>query len=49
MKREAWLTHPASVELVFETDPEQLWRVILDQKGWKYKLLAQMPEDLSAN
>src|SRR5438876_1133998 len=49
MKRKAWLTHPASLELVFETDPAQLWQMILSQKGWKYKLLSQMPEDLSMN
>jgi putative transcriptional regulator len=49
MKRKAWLTHPASLELVFETEPAQLWQKILSQKGWKYKLLSQMPEDLSMN
>ena len=49
MKRKAWLIHPASLELVFDTDPEQLWQVILSRKGWKYKLLAQSPEDLSLN
>ena len=49
MKRKAWLTHPASLELVFDTACEQLWQTILRRKGWKYKLLAQMPEDLSAN
>ena len=49
MKRKAWLTHPGSVELVFDTSPGQLWQTILCQKGWKYKLLAQMPEDLSSN
>ena len=49
MKRKAWLTHPASLELVFETDPKDLWQNILRQKGWKYKLLSQMPEDLSMN
>jgi putative transcriptional regulator len=49
LKREAWLTHPASLKLVFEADPAQLWRLILEQKGWKYKLLAQMPKDLSSN
>jgi putative transcriptional regulator len=49
MKRKAWLTHPASLELVFDTNPEQLWQSILSQKGWKYKLLSQMPEDLSLN
>jgi putative transcriptional regulator len=49
MKRKAWLTHPASLELVFDTAFDQLWQTILHRKGWKYKLLAQMPEDLSAN
>ena len=49
MKRKAWLTYPASLELVFETECDQLWQTILRRKGWKYKLLAQMPEDLSAN
>jgi putative transcriptional regulator len=49
MKRQAWLTHPASLELVFDTTPEELWPVILNQKGSKYKILSQMPEDLSWN
>jgi Putative transcriptional regulator len=49
MKRKAWLTHPASLQLVFDTDPAQLWQMILREKGWKYKLLAQMPEDPSMN
>ena len=50
MKRKSWLTFPASVELVFDTPPEQLWPKILKSKGgWKNKLLAQMPEDLSSN
>ena len=49
MKRNAWLTHPASIELVFDTNTGQLWQRILRQKGWKYKLLSQMPEDLSQN
>jgi putative transcriptional regulator len=49
MKRKAWLTHAASLELVFDTEPEQLWQTILRKKGWKYRLLAQMPEDLSHN
>ncbi len=49
MKREAWLTHPASLELVFESDPAKLWKKILRGMGWKYKLLSEMPEDLSQN
>src|SRR6266705_1908777 len=49
MKCKAWLTHPASLDLVFDTDPVQLWQQILRGKGWKYRLLSQMPEDLSLN
>ncbi len=50
LKRKAWLTHPASLELVFDTPPEELWPRILRAKGgWKNKLLAQMPENLSWN
>src|SRR5262249_32300075 len=49
IKRKAWLTHPASLELVFDADPAQLWTLILRQKGWKYKILSQMPEDPSLN
>jgi putative transcriptional regulator len=50
MKRKSWLAYPASVELVFDTPPEQLWPKILKNKGgWKNKLLSQMPDDLSLN
>ncbi len=49
MKREAWVTHPASVELVFDTEPGKLWQEILRHKGWQYRLLAEGPEDLSWN
>jgi putative transcriptional regulator len=49
MKRKAWLTHPASLELVFEADSKQLWQTILRQKGIKYRLLADAPEDISLN
>jgi len=49
MRRKAWLTHPGSVELVFSTPPDQLWKAILNQKGWKHRLLAERPEDLSRN
>ncbi len=49
LKRHAWLTHPASLDLVFDTTPEELWQKVLRQKGGKYRLLAQMPEDLSLN
>ena len=49
LKRDAWLTHPASLDLVFDTDPARLWKLILSQKGLKYRLLANMPDDVSLN
>lgn len=49
MKREAWLTHTATVDLVFDMDPTQLWRKILLQKGWQYQLLANAPDDPAHN
>lgn len=49
MKRKAWLTHPASLELVFDPEPENLWQRILRAKGWKYRLISEMPEDPSVN
>ena len=49
MKRKAWLTHAASINLIYDSDPENLWQAILREKGGTFRLLAQMPDDLSAN
>jgi putative transcriptional regulator len=49
MKRKSWLLHPATVEHVFHSDPEELWREILKTKGWNFKLLADQPEDINWN
>ena len=49
MARKAWLTYPASLELVLDTEPTILWQKVLQTMGPKYKLLSMMPEDLSLN
>lgn len=49
MKRQSWLTHPASLELIFHPDTDKLWPLILEQKGWPYQMLAKAPEDPSVN
>jgi putative transcriptional regulator len=49
MERKAWLTYPASLELVLDIDPAHLWQKVLQSMGPKYKLLSLMPEDLSLN
>lgn len=50
LRAKAWLTHPASIELVFDTPPERLWQTILRQKDdWRCRVLSEMPEDPSWN
>ena len=49
LKRDTWLIHPASVDLVFFPQPDKLWKLILAEKGWKYRLLGEAPDDLSWN
>ena len=49
MQDAAWLTHPASLELVFHPQPTELWKLILRGKGPKYRLLAEAPDDISNN
>jgi len=49
MKRDTWMTHPASLELVFDPKPEKLWQSILRQKGFKYRLIAEGPDDPAWN
>ncbi len=49
MKRKSWVKYPASPTLIFSTDPSRLWQQILAEMGWKYRLLADSPEDLSQN
>ena len=49
MSRGDWLVHPATLELVFYPEPDQLWKHILKQKDMKSRLLAESPDDLSWN
>ena len=36
-------------DLVFHPQPDTLWKAIQAEKGWKFKLLADAPDDLSWN
>jgi putative transcriptional regulator len=49
MRRDTWMIHPASLELVFHAQPGTMWQMILRQKGGKFRLLSEAPEDLSWN
>jgi putative transcriptional regulator len=47
--RDSWLVHQASPELIFDSNPQELWHRILRERGGRFRLLADSPEDLSAN
>jgi putative transcriptional regulator len=49
MVRKDWLVHPASLELIFTPEPDNLWRKILMMGDFPSRLLANSPEDLSWN
>ncbi|MGB0582333.1 MAG: YqgE/AlgH family protein [Limisphaerales bacterium] len=49
MERDAWLLHPASLDHVFNAASSDLWSEILKTMGWKFRLLADAPEDISWN
>jgi putative transcriptional regulator len=49
MRRKSWLTHPSDLDLVFHPEPGEIWRTVLRQKGPKYRLLAESPDNLSSN
>ncbi|HAV62806.1 MAG TPA: hypothetical protein DCY13_10615 [Verrucomicrobiales bacterium] len=49
MKRQSWLTFPATTDLIFHTRPAEIWRSIMKQLGWEQQLFADSPDDLSWN
>lgn len=49
MRRDTWLTHPATLDLVFYPKAGDLWKLVLAEKGWKYRLIGEAPDDLSWN
>lgn len=44
-----WLKLPGSKDLIFKQQPEKLWSRLIYNMGGKYKILSQMPQDLSQN
>lgn len=50
LERKAWLTYPASLNLIFDVPPEQLWQTLLHRiGGWRNELLSSRPDDPSLN
>ncbi|MCB1176159.1 MAG: YqgE/AlgH family protein [Leptospiraceae bacterium] len=44
-QRKSWVDHIGSNELVFENDPEEIWRDALKSKGGIYKYFAEHTKD----
>lgn len=49
MEEDSWLVEPAYPDDVFTTDPDDLWKTVLDRKGPNFQLLQTMPLDPSSN
>lgn len=50
IRRNSWLSVPATLDLVFHTPADDLWRHVLRHlSDWQSRLLADSPEDLSWN
>jgi putative transcriptional regulator len=44
-----WFVAPAGVDDIFDPDPDELWRRVLERKGGRFALVARMPIDPSVN
>ena len=49
LKAGGWLTYPASADLVFHEEPDQLWSLVLKELGGVYRFFALMPRDPENN
>lgn len=49
IENNAWLTHPATEQLIFQFQADSLWQEILKAKDWQHRILSQSPEDLGWN
>lgn len=46
---DAWILASAGADIVFDTDPDQLWRTVLRRMGGEYAVLANFPDDPRMN
>ncbi len=49
MQEESWLTVPATRELLFETEPEDVWKNSLKLLGGDYEMMINFPLDPQLN
>ena len=49
LEESSWILVAAEPDDAFATDPDELWRTVLNRKGGDYALLASMPFDPTQN
>ncbi|MEM1327621.1 MAG: YqgE/AlgH family protein [Bacteroidota bacterium] len=49
MERGSWITAPMFANYLFKSNPTNLWRMIMHNKGNAYTVIAQMPEAVDWN
>jgi putative transcriptional regulator len=49
LEEPSWIIVPAEPADAFATDPDELWRTVLQRKGGRYALIASMPFDPNLN
>ncbi|MDZ4743634.1 MAG: YqgE/AlgH family protein [Verrucomicrobiota bacterium] len=49
IERDSWLILPSDSNQIYEEPHDTLWQGMLQALGWKYKLIADFPEDTSLN
>lgn len=47
--QKSWIVAPLEVELLFQNNPENLWRNVLKTLGKEYQLMSNYPEDPRMN
>lgn len=45
MKEKSWITHKAKASYIFKTEGEELWKKVLQEKGGKYAMMVNFPEN----
>ena len=49
LDEEAWILSSNAADLVFDTEPDRLWRTVLRRMGGEYAVLANFPDDPRMN
>lgn len=49
LDEEAWIPAPNAADVIFDTEPDRMWRAVLRRMGGEYAVLANFPDDPRMN